>query len=176
MGEEIEVKILHISPPEIHMRLIALGATFLGDEFQINEIFGDRLEGLLVRLRTVNGITVLTTKHPIATGPYKKRHELESLIVNRGVFVEQLEMLGFPRTWYLEKRRAIYQLGDAAIAIDEYPGIPHFAEIEGVEAQIQSVVTGLGYSMAETVVLCFQQLIEQYHPGHRELRFTEQLP
>lgn len=171
MNKEIEVKILNICEVEIHKKLMGLGAEFLGKERQINQIFGDGANGLLVRLRTVEGVTTFTTKTPISCGEFKVRRELESRIVDAETFARQLEDMGFPMTWYLEKDRAVYQYKGTIISIDKYPDIPAFLEIEGGKENIRDVVMDLGFQMKDTSAMNFEGIVKMFRPGVRELRF-----
>lgn len=171
MNEEIEVKILNICEDEIRKKLMELGAKFSGKERQNNEIFGNGVNGLLVRLRTVKGVTTFTTKTPLSSNEFKFRKELESRIVDTETFAQQLKEMGFPMTWYLEKDRVTYKYKETKIAIDKYPDIPSFLEIEGEKENIREVVMDLGFQMKDTSTMNFEEIVKMFRPGVKELRF-----
>jgi adenylate cyclase class 2 len=171
MAKEIEIKIVSINKEEIHKKLIDLGAQYIGKVRQINRIFGDGSHNLLLRLRTEEGKTIFTTKISISRYEYKVAQELETPVSEPDVFAQQLEIMGFPLSWHLEKDRTTYHYKDTMVTIDEYPGIPAFIEIEGTKQAISNVVTDLGYEMKDTCTMNFKELIGKYKPGTRELTF-----
>ena len=169
--KEIEIKILNICEAEIKEKLSTLGVTFAGEERQVNQIFGDGTNGLLVRLRTMGNVTTFTTKTPVESSEYKIREELESRIEDPETFINQLEMLGFQRSYYLEKNRATYIYKGTKICIDEYPDIPPLLEIEGEKEVIKEVVIALGYKMKDTCTMNCRDIIKMYRPGVKKIRF-----
>ena len=174
MTKEIEVKILNINKDAIHKKLKQCGALYLNKVRQVNKIFGSGSEqGLVVRLRTESGKTTFTTKKVIEKKDFKIAHELETSISDSETFSQQLELMGFHLSWYLEKDRTTYQYKETAVTIDEYPDIPPFIEIEGTEEAIKAVISDLGYRMKDANTMSFSDIIEKYHPGKRELKFEK---
>lgn len=174
MAKETEVKILNINKELIHKKLKQCGALYLNKVRQVNQIYGDGSDSdLLVRLRTEEGKTIFTTKSMISQKEFKVAHELETLVSESETFSQQLEVMGFPLSWYLEKDRTTFHYKQTVVTIDEYPEIPPFMEIEGTEEAIRDVVSDLGYEMKDTSVMNFKDLIEKYQPGIKELRFVK---
>jgi adenylate cyclase class 2 len=171
MARETEIKILDIDKEEIHKKLIEKGARYLKKVRQVNQIFDHNNRDILIRIRTEEGKAIFTTKKSISRGEFKISHELETFVSSPEIFAQQLEIMGYSLSWYLEKDRASYQYKETLVTIDEYPDIPPFVEIEGHENTIRVVVRELGYEMKDTTSMNFRDLIERYQPGKRELKF-----
>ena len=111
-------------------------------EFEENTLYrGGRLDlgGCALRLRRVNGRTLLTFKQRFPTkSAIKHQREEETEVANGDVLAAILRSLEFRPAVVYEKRRTRWQLGKAEIAIDELPfGL--FMEIEASEKEIGRV-------------------------------------
>ena len=108
--------------------------------------FSLRKQGKLLRLRQVDGHTILTYKGPAQLGRHKKREELETGIENSPVFEKILSRLGYHPAFRYEKFRTEYEQegGRGVVTLDETP-IGHFLEIEGPAAWIDRSAKALGF-------------------------------
>lgn len=111
-------------------------------EFEENTLYrGGRLDlgGCALRLRRVNGRSVLTFKQRFPSkSAIKHQREEETEVANGDVLAAILRSLEFRPAVVYEKRRTRWQLGKAEIAMDELPfGL--FMEIEGSETEIGKV-------------------------------------
>lgn len=125
-------------------RLRRLQALSSDLEFEENTLYrGGRLDlgGCALRLRRVNGRSVLTFKQRFPTkSAIKHQREEETEVANGDVIAAILKSLEFRPAVIYEKRRTRFQLGKAEIAMDELPfGL--FMEIEASEKEIGRVET-----------------------------------
>ncbi|MBK8594296.1 MAG: CYTH domain-containing protein [Holophagales bacterium] len=120
-------------------RLRALGATHGEVENEVNLLLDDdetslRLGGRALRVRTVDGVGLLTFKGPASfEGGVKSRLELESCVDDPGAVLALLEALGYRPRFRYEKRRTTWRFEDPSrplVVVDETP-LGLFAEIEG---------------------------------------------
>ena len=123
----------------IGRRLRNLGASPGDVEFEENTIYrGGRLDlgGCTLRLRRVNGRALLTFKERFPSkSAIKHQREEETEVADANALDAILRSLEFRPALVYEKRRTVWQLGKAEIAIDEL-SFGLFMEIEGTEKEI----------------------------------------
>ncbi len=147
-------------------------------EFEENTIYrGGRLDlgGCALRLRRVNGRSVLTFKQRFPSkSAIKHQREEETEVANGDVLAAILRSLEFRPALVYEKRRTRWQLGKAEIAIDELPfGL--FMEIEGSETEIGKVESLLEAGSLPAVMETYPTLtaqLGQKRGGVIEARFA----
>jgi len=121
--------------------------------------FSLRRQGKLLRLRQVDGHTILTYKGPPQPGKHKKREELETGIESSTLFEKILSRLGYHPVFRYEKFRTEYEQagGRGVVTTDEAP-IGHFLEIEGAAAWIDRTAKALGFSATDYITKSYGTL------------------
>jgi adenylate cyclase class 2 len=136
---ETEVKFRVERREALEERLRALGATHEEVENEVNLLLDDdemslRVGGRALRVRTVDGLGLLTFKGPASfEGGIKSRLELESGVDDPGAVLALFDGLGYRPRFRYEKRRTTWRFDDPArplFVLDETP-LGLFAEIEG---------------------------------------------
>ena len=149
---ETEVKFRVEGRELLEERLRALGATHGEVENEVNLLLDDdetslRLGGRALRVRTVDGVGLLTFKGPASfEGGVKSRLELESCVDDPGAVLALLEALGYRPRFRYEKRRTTWRFEDPSrplVVVDETP-LGLFAEIEGGHEAIFTLAGELG--------------------------------
>lgn len=155
MKTEFEVRFLGIVEKEIIKKLESLGATFVGDWFQVRNVydFTPKIPNQWVRLRTNGETTTLTIKE-IKAETVDGTKELEIEVSDFATTDAILNKLGYVARAREENKRKRYILDGVEIDIDTWPLIPTFIEIEAEsEEQIKDICKklGLDYSKACTL-------------------------
>ncbi len=149
----------------VRRRLPEIGATFQGEEFEENTLYGGK--GLAVgrsvlRLRRVGDSAILTYKKRLPTSsPIKRQREDETKVEDPEALNAILAALGFKPALVYEKRRETWVLGKAEIVLDKLPfGL--FMEIEGPARDIRAVETRLAVKNLKTENLTYPQLTVEH--------------
>jgi adenylate cyclase class IV len=114
-------------------------------------------------LRSVNGNLKVALKGPrtYLPGNVYQRIELEFSAANEREVHEQLARQGLMATAILEKQRWTFSSEHAEIAIDRFPFIGSFIEIEGdTSSAIETVLASLHLSSKEAVRENYSELLE----------------
>lgn len=177
MMAEIEIKILGIDADQVAARLEALGATFLFDGLVKCVHFdreGDaiRSANCLFRLRRWEGMAGFPSKFEICfKGPKtvvdgcKVREEIETTVEDADTFEAMMLAMGYHISMDNEKRRRSYEWQGAHVDIDEYPGVPAYMEIEGVDrVMIDRAVDALGLQTHERSTESAEELFVRVWP------------
>ncbi len=142
MPVEIEKKyrLTESQRAEVLRRLAESGATFQEEAFEENTLYRGAnlvLGQRALRLRRVNGRAILTYKERQSSpGPIKHQIEEETEVASADTIDAILRALGLTPALVYEKRRMIWVMGAAEIAIDELPfGL--FMEIEAAPEEIE---------------------------------------
>lgn len=127
---------------ETIIALNELNAKFIGEDFEVNELYGGGIletEKAVLRVRKINERTILTYKKSIQNLSGIKQHtEHETEVADSEALENIIRCLGFQMGMVYEKRRKIYHLQNAEILLDELPfGL--FIEIEGKITEIALV-------------------------------------
>jgi adenylate cyclase class 2 len=150
---------------EITQKLIALGATFTNEVFEVNfQHRGGEMDerGATLRLRKIGDFSVLTYKEKIrnATGA-KQKVEFETSVSDVDAMENIIERLGYRLTAVYEKRRKYWQLDDVEVVLDELPfGL--FMEIEGLIEAIEKAEKMLGLKEVEREPRGYPRLTIKY--------------
>ena len=180
---EIEVKILGIDVEAVARRLIEAGARPLFDgtvkcvhfDFKGEPI---RETGALFRMRRWEGTPVgehgggFPNKVEICyKGPKtvvdgcKVREEIETTVADADIFLRMMEKLGLHITLDNEKRRRSYAMGEVHVDLDEYPRVPAYMEIEGLNrAAIDEAIAALNLKDCEVSAESAEELFERLWP------------
>ncbi len=173
MEFERETKIKVEDLREQEEKLIKLGATFKDRCFENNYLFDRGKElferGEALRLRICSRRATLTYKGRPKNHPrYKVREEIQTEVKNPGAVVEILKRLGFSVSFYYEKERKNYRLGDVLVSLDRTP-LGNFLEIEGPPEGIDRVARSLGFSPQDYIKKTYVEMALE--AGLKELRF-----
>jgi adenylate cyclase class 2 len=119
---------------QIESSLGCLKADFVGEEFEINELYGGGIldvESALLRLRKINEKTILTYKKKIGNEAAIKQHtEFESAVSDSVAIENIIRALGFRLGLVYEKYRKTWRFNNVEVVLDRLPfGL--FMEIEG---------------------------------------------
>lgn len=185
--EEIECKFLDVNPKELARKLEKFGAqrefkqlfrryVFDYPDWRLNaqkSWIRVRDEGHQVRLGYKQRKGVLEGKQD--TGMY----EVEVTVSDFDDTVEFLYAIGLKPKFYEENWRTLYTLGDVEFAIDEWPLIPPYLEVESSSWDKVDVASRkLGFDPKERLVCSTTQVYEHYgidELGYEKLTFEEQI-
>jgi adenylate cyclase, class 2 len=155
MPIEIEAKIKVSELVRYAETLKAQGAVFQGEVLQ-RDVFFDRPGGDLIRkscglrlrreTRGQQTLSQLCFKGPVQRlSSLKKREELEFTVSDAEQAESLLRALGVDDVMTVEKRRALWRLGNCTVCLDEVTGLGWFVEIEGPdESHITQAAESLG--------------------------------
>ncbi len=147
MTTEYEIKLLDVNKDEVMEKLAELGfasPTQLQFRRYVYDLPGQN--GAWLRLRTDGTTTTLTRKQFIADS-VDGVQEQEIEVSRFEVCHELLEALGYKATSYQENHRLLYSNTEVEVAIDEWPQIKPYVEIEAKnEATVQKYLKKLDIS------------------------------
>jgi adenylate cyclase class 2 len=164
---------------EVLESLKDLGAEFIREDFEINELYGGGIlkrEKALLRVRKINERTILTYKKALKNDLKVKQHiEHETKVESAEEIESIIKALGFRLGMVYEKRRQTWHLQKVEICLDELPfGL--FMEIEGKMSEIGLIEMMLELETYEVEHNTYPKLTS--HLGVKkdhiiEARFTE---
>lgn len=120
-----------------------------------------------LRVRYAAGRAVMTYKGAkLATTRLKAREELNLAIEDGAILESVLQRLGFRPTAVVRKRREIWTLGEASVALDEVESLGTFVEVEiigeegdlGVEERVHAIARSLGVT-GEPITASYLELV-----------------
>jgi adenylate cyclase class 2 len=118
-------------------------------------------------VRYADGRAVMTYKGAKLAGTrIKAREEMNLAVEDGGVLESVLVRLGFRPTATVRKRRELWTLGDASIALDEVESLGTFAEVEiigeegdeTVEERVHAIARSLGIT-GEPITASYLELV-----------------
>ncbi len=126
-----------------------------------------RNRGELLRIRTADGLTIVTYKGPTQPGPHRTREEIEFRTADADAAWQLFDRLGYRSIFRYEKFRTVYhRLGDpGAVTLDETP-IGDFFEIEGPGPWIDSTAAKLGFGREQYVLDSYGRLYLAWCQAH----------
>lgn len=174
--EEREVKIPVPSAAEALRRLEEQGAEPVSPELFEDDCLWDDARGTLaaeghaLRVRTQSpsdgspGRTVLTWKGPARVdGGHRVREEVETSVADGEALAHVLSRLGFRPSFRYQKRRRLFTLDGALVAVDRTP-LGDYLEIEGPAGSVDSAAARLGHAPADYVTGSYAALWRERHP------------
>jgi adenylate cyclase class 2 len=171
MGLEREIKLRLGTADLARMRVLALGATPLGERRLQEDALLDTADRRLaasrsaLRVRHEGGRSLLTFKGPPQPGRMKLREEHETAVGDGQTLMHILDALGL-RVWFrYEKYREEFALDETVLAIDETP-VGVFVEIEGAEGRIEAVARALGCTPADYITDSYRTLFVAWRERH----------
>lgn len=136
MALEIEARILDVDVEALREKLGNLGAVQYEELLMREMLFTPPTgAGQVLRVRDDGEHVTITHKRSVDG---LSREETELGAAGYAAAVALFDALGLARDLYREKHRISFHLGNAAISIDQYPGIPALAEVEAPD--VASVV------------------------------------
>ncbi len=165
MATEIEIKFPVRDFTPFREKLFELRVVPGPSFFEDNIVFDDQnrslfLNGCLLRLRKSDKIT-LTFKKPLEKSQFKVMEEYETEVTDFKKTETILNMLGYLKAFRYQKRRQVFELQDALIALDETP-IGNFIEIEGEKDKIKKVAGLLNLPMECGTSKTYMELYREY--------------
>ena len=161
--EEIEIKFLGVNVEELIGKLEKLGAVKVGDFFYKIILFDYsdmslNQKGAYLRLRDEGNKVTLTYKAEKDFVSYEATNK-DVVILEDEVVVENFEVtrkilnsIGLMEKNYQENKRIRYILNDVEIAIDFWPKIPPYVEIEGKSMElVEKAALSLGFKLEDAV-------------------------
>jgi adenylate cyclase class 2 len=180
--QEIETRILDIDVEEIRRKMLALNATKVKMENQINRIY-DFEDGRLLnskgyaRIRTIEDminnkiVHYITTKKLISQEKYKIMEEHETVIESSVEGENIFKALGLGLVHSINKYRESYQYKNTLVEIDindkSFCPFPYIEIETAHEDELQEVVLLLGYKMEDTTSKTIYEILA--HKGVKGL-------
>jgi len=129
----MEVELKARAPHDIDARLASAGAVRLSTKRQKDVLYdlpGEplRKKGVVLRLRTENGRTLITYKGPSKSKRVKAKEEIEFAVAPAAKTL--LECLGYSPSFCLGKTRVEYSLPGVTVCVDQVDIVGNWVEFE----------------------------------------------
>lgn len=171
--DELEVKARVDAPDALARRLVAAGAALVFRGAMIDRRFdtGRAFESVdeVVRLRVYEPADgrpawgVLGWKGPVSRrGDYRHRAEAETRVDDPAATLTLLERLRFQVSLRIDRDIEQYELGDAVLRVERYPGMDTLVEVEGSPAGIERAVAATGIPRADFLPESLPYFIAEY--------------
>ncbi len=182
-GREVEIKLRAEGADEALRRLGSAGFRLVSPRIhEINAVYDTpeqrlRRSGMLLRLRTAGGRSLLTFKGRAETGKHKSRPETEVSVSDAPAMAAILEHLGFEVAFRYEKYRSEFEQpgGEGRAMLDETPaGV--FIELEGPPDWIDRTAHRLGFQETDYLTASYSQLHSRSaaaRSGQRDMLFEQ---
>ncbi len=140
-------------------------AEFVGEDFEENNLYGNEFlkdKGAVIRVRKIDGKTILTYKQFVTNHSGLKQHiENETIVEDADQIDAIIEHLGFERRMVYEKRRKTWEFRNVEVVLDKLPfGL--FMEIEGEMMDIAEAEMFLGADEFEVEPKTYPYLTKEY--------------
>lgn len=156
MAREIEAKFLQVDKDAMRARLRALGFQLINPEYLMRRKTFDC--GLVFpgknkwgRVRQEAGRVTMTLKEITGDG-INDTYEIEVTVDDFGKACEFLECAGMPAKAFQENTRELWRRAGVEVALDTWPGLKPFIEIEAAtETEVRAVSEELGFDFRQAV-------------------------
>ncbi len=156
MAKEIEAKFLQIDKDTMRARLSAQGFQLINPEYLMRRKTFDC--GLVFlgknkwgRVRQEAGRVTMTLKEITGDG-INDTHEIELTVDDFERACEFLECAGMPAKAFQENRRELWRRAEVEVALDTWPGLKPFIEIEApAETEVRAVSAELGFDFSQAI-------------------------
>jgi adenylate cyclase class 2 len=156
MAKEIEAKFLQIDKDALRAKLHALGFQLINPEYLMRRKTFDC--GLIFpgrnkwgRVRQEAGRVTMTLKEITGDG-INDTHEIEVTVDDFERACEFLECAGMPAKAFQENRRELWRRAGVEVALDTWPGLEPFIEIEApAETEVRAVSEELGFDFSQAL-------------------------
>lgn len=176
MNIENEIKVLDIDPAATKKLLRSKGFEFVGllDFKRYVFSIANNDTNSWLRLRT-DGITTTLTYKKVLADRVDGVHELEIVVSDLEKTRHLLEAAGLKVTSYQENSRELYKKDGVEAAIDRWPLIPVYLEIEAkTKGRVIKVLQDLGFTNSKTTSLPTKDVYKMYGKNldkYKELKF-----
>lgn len=174
---EVEVKILDVNLESFKTTISKLNGKLIHDRTLYKEMYFDAsihdVQFSSLRLRAQGQVCFLTMKFKVNKDiNFLTRKELEIQVSDFDTTKIMLVELGYKPYGIREKYRTEYKVGDVKVELDEYPGIPPYAEIEADnQSSVEEFIKSLGFELKHTVHYSATEIIKQYGKDPSDLQF-----
>ncbi len=185
--EEIECKFLDVDVSGLRSKLAKLGASKRFTRVFKRYIFdfpGWPLDQNNSWLRVRDEGDKVTVSFKQRQGVKKGQNdagmkEVEVSVDDFEKMAEVFRSIGMVTKFYEENRRTLFELDGVEVAIDEWPMIPPYVEIEGPSwAQVDGVAKKLGFDPKDKMICSTMQVYEKYgieEKAYEVLTFKKQI-
>lgn len=156
MAIEYEATFADINKEQIRARLRQAGATLIKSEFLQQRLnfelpSGHEIKGGWLRVRQEDDKTTMSLKI-IDGDKIEDQKEICLYIDNFSEGIKFLKSIGCQEKAYQENRRELWSLDQVEIAIDEWPYLEPYVEIEGSsEEEVRAVSAKLGFAYEKAI-------------------------
>jgi adenylate cyclase class 2 len=167
MAEELECKLKIPERESFATKLVNLGAEDHSDALERNWVFDYPDKSLrqnrkLLRVRDYKG-GCLTYKGAVKKSSFKRREEIETQTNDPETLCDIFKKIGLVQSWYYEKYRHEFELGNAEVVLDKIPELGCFIEIEAEkEETISNILKKLGLNPEDNISKSYLQLFEEH--------------
>lgn len=172
-SDELEVKARVDDPAAVARALAAAGArlVFRGAmsdrRFDRDGTFEARDEVVRLRLyRPAGGEAawgVMGWKGPVSDrGGYRHRAEAETRVDDPEAALVLLERLGLAVSLRIDREIEQYEMGDAVLRLERYPGMDTLIEVEGPPAEIERAIRATGLPRAAFLPQSLPHFVAEY--------------
>lgn len=164
MKIEYEATFAKINKNELRDKLKLIGAKKVKEEFLMKRYtfnLPNNEKGTWLRVRDEGDKTTMAIKSIVGNGKtIEGQKELETKIDDFEIGVTILEKIGCIKKSYQENKREIWMVENVEVAIDEWPYLEPFVEIEGSdEESVKKIAEKLGFDYSKAI---FSSTDEQY--------------
>lgn len=156
MAIEYEATFTNINKDEVRARLKKTGATLIKPEFLQKRLnfdlpSGHEIKGGWLRVRAEDDRVTMSLKI-IDGDKIEDQQEICLYIDNFSEGIKFLKSIGCREKAYQENRRELWNLDQVEIAIDEWPYLEPYVEIEGSsEEEVKAVSAKLGFAYEKAI-------------------------
>lgn len=174
MKIEYEATFIDINKDDIRERLEKAGAVLRRPEFlqkrvTLNLPEGHEIAGGWLRVRD-EGDKITMTLKVVDGDKIEDQKEINLKIDDFEEAVKFLEMMGCQKKSYQETKREIWDLDDVEVAIDEWPFLEPYIEVEGKsEEAVRNVSEKLGFDYSQALFCCVTTLYNMKYGTSEEV-------
>lgn len=174
MKIEYEATFPNINKDEIRQRLKESGADLTRPEFMqkrvtLNLPEGHEIKGGWLRVRD-EGEKITMTLKVVDGDKIENQKEIILKIDDFEEAVKFLETMGCQKKSYQETKREIWILDDVEIAIDEWPFLEPYVEVEGKsEEAVKAVSEKIGFDYSQALFCCVTTLYQMKYGTPEEI-------
>ena len=174
MKIEYEATFPNINKDEIRQRLQDAGAVLMRPEFMQKRVTfklpaGHEINGGWLRVRD-EGDKITMTLKVVDGDKIENQKEINLKIDDFEEAVKFLETMGCQKKSYQETKREIWILDDVEIAIDEWPFLEPYVEVEGKsEEAVKNVSEKLDFDYGKALFCCVTTLYNMKYGTSEEI-------
>ena len=168
IGKEIEATFLDIDKDRYRNTLERSGARLIQPEILMRRSVFDTGEHSFLRVRDEGGRIVMTYKN-VKKLSLDGVDEVNVVVSNYENVITLLECAGLKLKARQETLRETWMLDGAEIAIDTWPALPAFTEIEGPSEEcVRKIAEKLGFTMNDALYGSVDEIYHHYYGVSQE--------